>query len=88
MPVIEAMAFLLPIVAAPLTAVPRVAGETALYAPANSPAEILSRLQDILQNAPREERLKRASALQGRTFRWSVVAPRLQSLYKKEDWTT
>ncbi len=85
-PLIEAMAFGLPIVASNVTSVPEVAHDSALYAPPDSLSVLLDELRKVLLDPEMARTLSQRSRERGLLYRWSALYPAYRRLY--EEWVT
>jgi glycosyltransferase involved in cell wall biosynthesis len=76
LPVLEAMACGIPVVASTADALVEVGGDAALYAPPRSPEELSRRLERILEDAELRARLREAGPRRAARFTWDEAAER------------
>jgi len=76
LPVLEAMACAIPVVASTADALVEVGGDAALYAPPRSPDVLAQQLERALEDEPLRERLRAAGPLRAARFTWDEAAER------------
>ena len=76
LPVLEAMACGIPVVASTAEALVEVGGEAALYAPPRSPEELSRQLERALEDAELRARLREAGPRRAARFTWDDAAER------------
>jgi glycosyltransferase involved in cell wall biosynthesis len=74
LPVLEAMACGAPVVTSTAEALVEVAGDAALHAPPESPAELAQAIERVLDEAPLAERLRAAGPPRAALFTWQRAA--------------
>ncbi len=74
LPVLEAMACGVPVVASTAAALTEVGGDAALYAPARDVAELSRQIERALEDEPLRARLRSAGPLRAGEFTWAAAA--------------
>jgi glycosyltransferase involved in cell wall biosynthesis len=74
LPILEAMACGVPVVASTADALVEVGGDAALYAPPRSPDELARQLERALEDAPLRARLSEAGPRRAARFTWDEAA--------------
>ncbi|MFQ5791038.1 MAG: glycosyltransferase, partial [Acidobacteriota bacterium] len=83
LPVLEAMASAVPVVASGIPAHREVAAQAARYVDADDPQSIASGIEAVWADEPTRARLKEAGARRVREFSWEKAAHRTLALYRR-----
>lgn len=81
LPLLEAMTHGCPVIAAPLTSLPEVGGDAALYADADDAEEWADVMSRLMQDADARHRAIAAGRVRAAGFSWDVAARRHAALY-------
>jgi len=82
LPVLEAMARSLPVACSDISALREVAGEAALYFDPRSPAQIASRIAELVADAELAERLRELGRARAAGFSWAAAAAGTLASYR------
>ncbi|MNH37200.1 D-inositol-3-phosphate glycosyltransferase [compost metagenome] len=86
MPILEAFASKIPVVASDIPVLREVAGEGALYAHTDHPEEFAKAMQEVLTSQKLKEKLIANGSKQLKTFSWEknaqTIVDKVQSLHK------
>ncbi len=83
LPPLEAMACATPVVVSNAASIPEVCGEAAVYFNPHDPADMASKISDLLKDEPRQELLKSKGLKQAQTFSWNLCANQTLEVYKQ-----
>jgi glycosyltransferase involved in cell wall biosynthesis len=83
LPVLEALACGVPVVAADTSSLPEVAGSAACLVPPRDPAALAEALDALLADAPRRAELAAAGPAQAARFSWPEAAARTAAVYRR-----
>ncbi len=81
LPVVEAMAAGVPVVASRRGALPEVGGDAVVYVDPGDASRMAATLAEVLTSAPRLEDLRQRGAVRARAFSWTTSASRLWHAY-------
>ena len=80
LPLPEAMASGLPIVASPEAASRDVVGDAAIYCALDSPEQWVEVIADLMRDQERQNQLSEMGTIQAQSFKWESVAGKIQSI--------
>jgi len=80
LPLPEAMASGLPIVASPEAASRDVVGDAAIYCALDSPDQWVAAITDLMRDQERQNQLSEMGTIQAQSFKWESVAGKIQSI--------
>jgi glycosyltransferase involved in cell wall biosynthesis len=86
LPLLEAMACGVPVVASTAPALVEVGGDAALYAEATNASGLARQIERALEDRPLADRLRRAGLARARTFSWTRAAAQTAAVLQEAAW--
>lgn len=83
LPPLEAMACATPVAVSNTASIPEVCGEAAVYFNPHDPADMASKISDLLKDSPKQELLKLKGLKHSQTFSWDRCADKTLEVYKQ-----